>query len=936
MPLPGRLSLCCAALLLLAPASPGPCALRSGPIAREEIGTKGATLDLGGRWRRNIFDEDVLGDQFVGRGDLLGCYLICTEIEGIFLVQEDFVEAIEDEIPDLGTEVSGARDPRYVHDQRRGIGHSSLAIQGKVAGLDTAWSLQLLGRDGLAYLLMGWGLKGKQKTLERRIEELAASFEMPPPGSDWARGTTPIPHRILIDSRFEVSIQAAPSIFRPAPDLVDPGDLALIDANRDFAIFGFGLDRSSLRSAEQQVLEDLEIEATDILSREEFSRDGFAGSLIRYRRGSLIVDGVLLELSRGRFLHLRIVGKGGPPERYSELRGSLLESLRIREHEGIDAFDLPAVAEDGIPADLPLGALLARGRRMAEVGDNLRHAIRTPRGLALAGQGRIELLADGMAETELLYDGEWSDAQVVVWRKGKFFSTRGDDGRIVLEDGVGQAVQGSGGPFASLPDGGWLESRPAPPIPPGFGMRAGGNAGLVRRSPSGEERSFPLDGRSVVRLDLRPEGALVVTSTDPVGSGRILILLDPDTGEVEELGAWRQVDCLAPAPQGWLVTGEPEGGVRGVNLLGLDGAVELLVSGTGIWGCELTPNGRLLLACYEPWVAFRGTGTSLYEIPLADVRESGPTCQPWNAPRLRDLAVAAAQDLGFDLADPRLFDEEDGPLALARTARSLAAAAGRPLPELAAGLDVLFNQFAGESMLGNEGSVLLAALLTEAMLGWGGQWVRGETTAWGPPGDRATWLGENAFAVAFMPLAIVRGLEAEDGWYSPVTTIPSWVDGREILLGADPRTLEAALDACDQALQSLGEAEFRELSELFVRHAGNVHLRGRVYRDLVQAGRFAAVIGLAAPFATIESPESVDVMAWLGARVAQGEAPVEELRSAYARFGDEQELLLLLGHVYRAQDGAKEKARACYQRVFEKAYGAVESDAREALESLDE
>jgi hypothetical protein len=384
-------------------------------------------------------------------------------------------------------------------------------------------------------------------------------------------------------------------------------------------------------------------------------------------------------------------------------------------------------------------------------------------------------------------------------------------------------------------------------------------------------------------------------------------------------------------------------GAGGVFLLGDDESRELLLSGEQL-GLAIDENSLTFLAdtCLQPT---EGGRRCIYETPLALVRLHGAKLSPFSVGLWSDIArLAIERSKSFGGALPATRQELADFVSLADTAAQ--EKAGTALPKTIDGVDDLFSQISYDTRLSEDGRVLLAALLAEAFLSEGAEWVPRSSTPPAQPGASG-WEAANRFAVGIHPLAVVHNALTEEGWYQPARSIFRQKEGRTLLLGGDPKALRDAVRAREGAekLEDLVKGgKVAQLAPLLTKYRSNRYLRGDVYRRLAAYGHEESLSELAGLFAAATDAEAIDHIALAAARLSRplpaGEVDelIAGLRSAIEKEPGESASYLLLGAAYEKTTlpDRLRYARASYRKAQElMSWGHVGTAAKAALERLE-
>jgi len=845
------------------------------------IGTRGARIELNGDWNAGTIRDDVGGDQFMGRRGLAGSGLIIMEVSGVFRVEEDFREDLEVYSVGIVGALEGARTSDITFAWEGENGHANQKHRGTLMGTQFVFNVHIVGRDGLAYVFLAFCAKNGADKLEESMDELLASFRMPTRDSDWARSTAPMDHSIRLYSQYILTVQAQPSIFQPVPDLVDEGDLSLQDEFAVIAAFAWEMERSNLTELEQETRDALGTEDYVLQSREEIELQGYAGSRMMLTSVEATVEVFLLELTSGRFLEARFVSSGSP-DRHRVVREELIQSMSIWKMADIGAIPEPAPDPYTPIWENSYRNLLDQGVAIAEVMRDINHVIRTPEGLAMGGSGRLEVLVEGSDKSELKYQGDWSACQTIVYRNGEFWTNNAEKERVRIRRGVAKAYSPGLSPFAQTPDGFWLATASPKRRPIGLGLDSyqPSITDLILVTGSDTSQTIPFPHGEITAMDLHQGTALLVVHHSDNYLERKLYTYDLESVAHQK-------------------------------------------------------DGSLLLASWvsEEWSS--DARATLFRFDLEDVRVYGPSCAPFTAAKLGALGAEVATLLQLDIQDPTCLSSQKAILTFAETARTIGAEQGINLPVTLTGVDNLINRFSLQHDLGPAGLLLLAALCSEKLLEEGAIWLEGENPNLGMHAfSRGEESQGNAVAIAYHPYELVTltGLPDTE-WWNPISSALFYADGRTVVLGTDHHALQDAILNENLSIPHLAQEPVSVINQALEDHEENLFLRQRIYHSLAQQERFSDVAVLAEGFVSVTYPELMDLKAFFGARLQQGLSSVDRIRPAVARFPNDMELLLLLGHSYQLE-GSLKHARRCFEYVQDEAWGVMHEAAKDALDRM--
>ena len=162
-----------------------------------EIGSHGVTITLDESWQRQRLSPDLGPDQFVSRK---GLFTQIVEFEGMFEDRHDLESMLE-------RLVSASRvhhkiveeDPRVWFEDDRSVLRATRRFRAQYGGLELAFQLDLVARDGLGYYLVAWGQASGAVDVHDWASRTARSLAFPGDESEWGRRAAPSAHRVRFD-----------------------------------------------------------------------------------------------------------------------------------------------------------------------------------------------------------------------------------------------------------------------------------------------------------------------------------------------------------------------------------------------------------------------------------------------------------------------------------------------------------------------------------------------------------------------------------------------------------------------------------------------------------------------------------------------------------------------------------------------------------------
>ncbi|MCP3914060.1 MAG: hypothetical protein GY711_00715 [bacterium] len=892
------------------------------------IGDRGAEVGLSENWTPKVINAAMGDDQFIGTKSLRNSFLVLLEFDAYLENEADFRRRLQ--MHTAGIEASGSNTVlgKFTYRSEDGVGRAHQPASTEMGnGVEIRYDLTLVGRDGLGYLVLLWGADRSAGSLKHEGDRIANALRFPPPDSDWGRSTQLRVREKRFDG-YTLRIRVQDSVFKESTYAGD-AFFSLATAEDEIVAFFLTLEDMDLDDALDAAHETLVFSYPDLTERKRSSTTlaGREARLATCATGdeSLTMELAAIQIAPGLALDFRVLYEG-PPGVREELYRGLLESLVVVDPPTVDAFPVPEATPDPPSVNAHQREWLEAARLIGWIPAGASDASLAPGdGILVAHEDGVDLLRPGADDSEpLRRDGEWQFDRRAAACAEETFMVSGDGELVRIADGTSTPTGARATAITAAPGGGLFLVRAAPlRNVAGIGqIESATPSTLVHRRPSGDEvviSSFVDRTLLDVATDASTTRALVTSVERSAYTTVRLTSVDLGSGAQRTLGEWTRVRHLGPAPNGWLVTGTPVSGATGIWRVAGDGAPELLVSGpqqlgVALRGGELVLTSSLFLAPHSG----REGRIPVYSIAVDDVLPAGPRCAPWTAAVLGEIGSAALGE--HDPFDRHLFGTRASITRfLDEASRASERSIGAPLPRDIDAFDPLLAAIAGEPGLGQEGALVLVALLSNALLEQGAEWI----DAVEPNMNGLTWetVEESTdLCLAVLPAQTVALLlegESQASW------IVESAAGRSMLIGTDAATLRTALAKREgpdwwSAVEA-GDAE--ELLAILAAHPENLHLRDRIYAELARREDLAPLGAVAGRFARSNAARAQDLLHWFAARHAtDGAAPtVEELRNAIGKHPRAAGLYHLLGLRYELTGGdqAREKARVCFERALE-------------------
>jgi hypothetical protein len=906
-----------------------------------DIGSVGATLKLDDGWRRQTLDKDDDADQFNGsKGSLFRrreVYATVRELQGIYENEGDYVRALDWlTTVGIGEPVEVVAEAQWTRASRR--------IEAKVNGVQVVFHSDLLVQPGLAYHVLTWSPRKDRRFLAERSKALHDGFSFPAADATWRTAAKPIRHEAR-DASLRITFEAAPVMLCKEPNEYDE-QVRLVSPDGDHIVMVYTTDHGAnadyLLGQELQALTEYE-ESTVELSRKPFALADCDATLMICQSKQHTTHSLLMQRN-GSALMMRYFapGKAGDAR---PVRDALLRSIAVVA--GPTPLTLPDVgatppAEPEWPARTR--AFAGRGRQLAELEMwSPNGSVQLDDGSVVVCEHRAAWRIDDDGAKAVYRSNEYGQWCVVPHGGGLLLS---QDGKLckIVDGKVGERLCDAQAAAACGEDLFVVQTRPRPRIGLERNWRAQDDVRqtLVRRRADGsEQRLADLGDLRIQQLVASPSGAHVAVRSQQAGLlsplewPQQVVVVSTADGERAPLGAWRTCNQVAATSDGWLVTGTPVGRPTGIWLVRADGQMQVLATGSGLFG----------IACTDRELTYAitlGNGrTRIVRTSRADCLDHGAGCQPFSIEALDAIGTAL---LAAEPTPPRTHTQLQAVLARADAIATEQVGATLPATGVATQALIACVNEALASPNGN-GRRLLALLVARALLAQGGTWVEpAENGSW----DR--WLAptqlpaDDAFAATIVPSSVVvTWLDDSEGYSDHLTRTAVSRRGVPLLVGVDRRTLVARAQGLvvPGLREAAAEGRTKVIADALYARPHNDRLREDCYLTLAEFEQFDAILEIARHFDRSQHATAIDRVALLNARLHRladddmGQLFEDGMKAVQLHPRDARLYLALARTAERAFPQEPAKARQCYERMLQlDRYGKDAEIARKAIERL--
>lgn len=420
--------------------------------------------------------------------------------------------------------------------------------------------------------------------------------------------------------------------------------------------------------------------------------------------------------------------------------------------------------------------------------------------------------------------------------------------------------------------------------------------------------------------------------------------IDLESGDAHPLPRFENGAELAPAEGGWLVTGEPEGGCFGIYRVLVDGSTEPLLLGGRLRGIAI--DERYLVYSVPFAIGSPRAAEHIYRIARSKLPSFATTNATISPEQMSEIADTLLQEFGTDSLRAALSDRPTRDRLIARTTEIAHTKFDRVIPS---SLDAI-DRWIREPRLANrcdDATVeLTAILLTEQLLGQGGEWI--DATATSSVNDSLLFAvtTDSAGALGIVPLKYVRSQIEQGGG--------RWLLREEIELHEGCHVLvSTSMQAIRQRMHDLGSIDLLDFVDRRPRDAEAIvkrlleqstvlELRELVYAKIASDGDVEALFTIADRMCHELTPSvTIDRYARFVARLAKVErgeedpALFEEIQADAHANPESTHLALILARCLEQRNTPqdRERARLTYQQCIDLgADDAIFAEAQAGIE----
>lgn len=923
-----------------------------------EIGQRGAVLRLGKGWTRSKIKAELGENQFSFDG---GFFFVTETLSslppkyGARTMAEALLEGMKSGQTSDYEFISATEPTPYRWSEGFALAYDLIA---KESSLDAFYRVIVVQKEDLVYSFIAWGLKANRAKVVRALGALPSALILPPEDSEWSRGRKE-QRRTVVTTWGQVNASYAPGTWLDYDS--EDAFFALTTPDDQMILEIYAGDEGSF-DAHVEMLEDHlpsgEVMVRPLLSVELEWRGRRGRQLVAHTEDSSYTS-LVVEISATESIEIRLTSDVEPSWVSSIFEGWL-------ERIDVETIDLglvfPTSAAESSPPDRSVASIDAWLSKSEWLGtapgvrDGYARALGD--GFATYGRGGVQAVPRADPPEWIFADGNrtFSANQLTVlgghayYRFGDYLYRLNESNEWIKTPYESLLeIELGGDPFFVL--------RPEEEFARGFDALGAYSREQLVRLVDGRRQVRSFDPkRSHLFLVANAAGTAAFIGRKPRyfdryrrGAAPADCFAHAEDGSEVSLGSWYLIQ-VGPAADGWVVTGEPHEEGRASGCVGIywvrpGEKPELLISGWGFNGVSMDED--TLTVAGSPYLPAQthSSGTAIYRVPLEAVREFGPRSAPFSSGTMNALGLEGLESLGQ--TPPEAFATAESIRAFVLKCRERAKeTVGRDLPLGKIEIDAAFSGWIKSPReFDSAGRALLTALITDAFLTGGAEWVTGRHSQFDLP-TRERWVRSSCFSRADHPGRILEStLHDSDGYYEPISEVENGLNGRRLVLGLDPVAIEERMLQDPEAeLWPLIEGEPGPLAAYLDQRRDNSYLRYEIYQRLVQTKRFDVMATIAEPYLDVQTPLFLDLRAWLSGHlqtdnVEDWDAFLDTARRAIEEYPRAPALYLLLGDAYRVrgEDHDDRRAKLCYEKVLElRDDGKLATEAKASIKEIEE
>jgi len=789
----------------------------------EKIGKNQAEVWLPHTWKRTKIDASLGDDQFTDGRQVM----IILELEGMIDNESEFAALQERVVGNLKM-----HDPNLVVHESRffqdgDLDHQKSTFTFIERGITTHYRLDYIGKRGLAYWFMNFGIKTYEKKIEEHVESTLKTFKFPGPDSPWGIGLQPELKSFELGNN-EVTLAFQPSLFKLAQ-----GDDSFISfttpsENAQFHLFEnqFYDDPDEFLGLVAEMLEsnygDLEMQKNTYLID---SLEAVQAFFTSKKHPTLILATTILNLPGGPIMEVRFLAEG-VAEPNKNLYLDFMKTIKVKTHQIDQAYPSPKSSEEKSNQSELISQLLEKGQLLGKV-DFTPHWMKATdeSQLLLANGNSIHSLDLENGTVETLHQFEdWNEFSSAIIHAGTLHITNEAQEIFQKKDGSWEQLSINGRHLISSYKNRliMIQHDAVNQLLPDIQSPSTSRDRIIALEMDGTTDSLSLVETKVWKSLRNGNKVLLIARpawNQPEEHDLIALIYHLKKKTLQRHSTWKRVYFVGLAPDGWLISGA---GKHPDGLYQISGESDIvpILHDSDIYGLKLDRK-NLVFGFYADG-AF--SILKLDTDHIKSLQGSGSIQSPEQVQIIGEELFSNHPMLQSSPTEQELTSWIQKAQDLAREKT------GSPFPEDLNGIDELLQAMGYQPEIGYEGTLLLSFLFSNALIKNGATYVHGDT-AWTRQMGQAWGITDHCFGVAYHPYAVVVStLLDSEGWWTPATTIMD-SGGRPIFIGSDHRALLQKMNE-NNPLEwpgILSQENPKSTLDLLTNQWDNTYLRRKVY-----------------------------------------------------------------------------------------------------------
>ena len=779
-----------------------------------EIGNYGSRANLANHWSRRQISENLGDSQFSSSHSVYLAFLEHVTHNASKL--SDLIENMASSFKARAT-VSNIRHEPI--EDLRGMRHLVTKLHARVGSLEFAYSIRVIEKSGLAYILLGWTQLSQEEVLNRELDEVVLGFQFPDKGSKWHELNKVEWHRFkhqgvvfsfpYLPGRFEIehSTDSDAIAIVTSRETEDIGRMFWVQSDEtpmefETKLFGYLGDQ---------------IELTKRIGQEHVEVGPYQGLIAAYETPDYHYESLVLKVDEN-ILEFRTTYD--PDESDNHFFHDLFTKLEISVPEKLVAFPANGSKQHKTNHTEREQALLAESESLGSFDDRVYRITFVGQQIVSYSHTTAQIFNMDSSELSTIFESDtWQQHDMVVTARGLWL-LRADQAPLGL---LGGTVATDGSLAIELGDkrSMLIHYLDAGVSFKGYQNEAFGyqNQPPLRVSIVGKRKRYNHILQSPEYLVFSEDGRFILVIAQS-GNGYDVQILDTKNLTPLAASKWTSIRGFSASKNGWLISGGSSQGQQGIFLCDNHLLPQLLLSGRFMIGAHYDSDSGL--------IAVESDNGNVWRIPHAVLKSAGRTLQPFYGNLLNDIATQALertrltwQDLGSWDAIQAFTSASD------QIAMELV---GRELPQNTRAFDQLLGDITYNQGLSFHAMLLLACQMSQIMVNQGASWLDGDVLGL----STASIQDQSSRFSAYSPFRMVWStLYDEEGWWNPASVLVDELSSHPVYLSYDRERLLAIEKEWEKSVFDIcATRDLNTLIALIDSQPNNAELRQSIYSSL--------------------------------------------------------------------------------------------------------